>query len=82
MADANSFKTDEKYSLFDFFYEKNMIISVTYLVGNKSREVEGLISGYHPELNMISVKNRTEGMDFCVPIRNIEEIVIVGPYFP
>ncbi|MFF2853508.1 hypothetical protein [Peribacillus sp. NPDC058002] len=79
MADRNSFKTDEKYSLFDFFYENNLIISVTYFVGNESREVEGLISGHHPEVSMISVKHRREGRDFCVPIRNIEEIVIVGP---
>ncbi|MBO1001020.1 hypothetical protein IOC57_25270 [Bacillus sp. SD075] len=79
MANANVYRTDEKNTLFDFFYNNTLIVSVTYTVGNESREVEGLISGHHPEVSMISVKHKTEGRDYCVPIRNIEEIVIVGP---
>ena len=71
-------RTHKDYTLFDFCEQNNAKLCVTYKVSDTFKEVEGYVSGFHPELDMVSIKTGPDGYDFVVPIRNIEQIIIKG----
>jgi hypothetical protein len=78
-SDSVLIKTDKDYTLFDFCDQNNVNLKVTYKVRfNTFKEVEGYVSGYHPEFDMVSIKSGPEAYDYVIPIRNIEQIVITG----
>lgn len=76
--DSILIKTDKDYTLFDFCEQNNLNLSVTYKAADNFNEVEGYVSGYHPELEMVSIKGGPEAYDYVIPIKSIEQIVIKG----
>jgi hypothetical protein len=69
------------YSLFDFCEQNYLNLKVVYKATDTFKEIEGYISGYHPELEMVTIKGGEQGYDYVIPKKNIEENIITGKIF-
>ncbi|WJE22399.1 hypothetical protein QRY07_11935 [Bacillus cereus] len=70
------FKTNEKYTFFDLCVENDLRIEVEHRIGEKIEITQGYITGYHPEINMFSMKGNG-GYDITIPIQNVECITLI-----